>query len=299
MATYNGEKFIIDTINSIRSQTFSDFECVIVDDHSTDNTANIVSDICKEDKRFKLFVNITNPDFPYADAHNMSYRLGQGELLFRFDQDDIMHPDFLEKMIKYMDENKDVTAASCFIHRTEFNNETNSWEVNDIVNSYVREYIDLFSQYPDFYFWKAACQGLWQIWNNNASVIRKEFLENNKDVKFIYPSSGDYCFWLNVIRKNGKLRINEEFLVDYKNYDESTWHDKSNAYNNLNDPIAQYYVAYLRYKCFLRYPKSLVIDGASIENIQQIFLNTVRYFRDKLKGSNKWNEIEDYYKYEC
>ena len=54
LATHNGEKFIYETLKSIQNQTYTDFEVIIVDDYSTDETVNIIIEsFVKKDKRFK------------------------------------------------------------------------------------------------------------------------------------------------------------------------------------------------------------------------------------------------------
>ena len=100
IALYNKEKSIYRTLESIKNQTYKNFECVIVDDHSTDNGPNIVYNcFCKNDTRFKLMMNITNEQ--YVDAHNLSYKFCSGKYLFRIDADDIIYPDYLEFNIKF------------------------------------------------------------------------------------------------------------------------------------------------------------------------------------------------------
>ena len=60
MPVYNAEKFLAESINSILSQTYSDFELLILDDASTDNSLKIIRTHAKEDKRIKILVNKTN-----------------------------------------------------------------------------------------------------------------------------------------------------------------------------------------------------------------------------------------------
>ena len=57
MPVYNADKFLAESINSILSQTYSDFEMLILDDASTDNSLKIIKAYAKEDKRIKILVN--------------------------------------------------------------------------------------------------------------------------------------------------------------------------------------------------------------------------------------------------
>ena len=60
MPVYNADKFLAESINSILSQTYSDFEMLILDDASTDNSLKIIKAYAKEDKRIKILVNKNN-----------------------------------------------------------------------------------------------------------------------------------------------------------------------------------------------------------------------------------------------
>ena len=60
MPVYNAGKFLDESINSILSQTYSDFELLILDDASTDNSLKIIKNYAKKDKRIKVLTNKTN-----------------------------------------------------------------------------------------------------------------------------------------------------------------------------------------------------------------------------------------------
>lgn len=96
---YNGQKFIKETIDSVLSQSFKDFEIVVVDNQSTDNTRSIVKSY--SDPRVKLFVNETNigmiPNWNKAMEH------ATGKYLKILPADDFIYPGCLEKQIKIMD----------------------------------------------------------------------------------------------------------------------------------------------------------------------------------------------------
>lgn len=103
---YNVEKYIIETIESIISQTFTDFEFIILDDNSSDNTFIIASEYAKRDSRIKVYKNEIN--LGIAGNRNKLIDLAQGEYIAWQDSDDISLPDRLEKQVMLLDNNKDV-----------------------------------------------------------------------------------------------------------------------------------------------------------------------------------------------
>ena len=93
---YNAENYIFQTIESILAQTFVDFECIVIDDGSTDDTLGVVKAF--NDSRIKI-VSQKNSGGP-AGPRNVGIKNAQGKYIFIFDSDDIMHP---EKVASYVD----------------------------------------------------------------------------------------------------------------------------------------------------------------------------------------------------
>ena len=91
MTSYNAEEYIADAVKSILAQTESDFECVIIDDGSTDDTVRIVKQI--RDPRIRL---IEAGRIGLARALNLGVRESRGEFIARHDADDLSHPRRLE-----------------------------------------------------------------------------------------------------------------------------------------------------------------------------------------------------------
>lgn len=94
MATYNGEKYIKEQIDSILNQTIQDFELVICDDCSTDGTIRILQEYAENDKRFHIYQNEENLGF--KKNFEKAITLCQGEYIALSDQDDIWMPNHLE-----------------------------------------------------------------------------------------------------------------------------------------------------------------------------------------------------------
>ncbi|MBQ1928190.1 MAG: glycosyltransferase family 2 protein [Clostridia bacterium] len=102
--SYNSEKYIKQTIDSVRAQTYTDFEMLIVDDCSTDRTCEIVEAIAKEDSRVKLIRQEQNGGA--ALARNRALENSTGRFIAYLDADDIWMPEKLARQVEFMCENK-------------------------------------------------------------------------------------------------------------------------------------------------------------------------------------------------
>ena len=121
---YNAEKFIKDTAASIKAQTYDNYEVLMVDDGSTDNTVSVMQEI--EDKRFKI---LKSDGKSAAAARNTGIKAANGRYIAFIDADDLWDPEKLSKQIKFMTENE---AAFSFTGY-EFADE-NGVSVNKIVS---------------------------------------------------------------------------------------------------------------------------------------------------------------------
>ena len=99
MPAYNASDFIREAVDSILAQTFGDFELIILNDGSTDDTQAIVESY--EDERIRL-VNKANSGV--ASTLNEGLKLAKGEFIWRHDADDISLPQKLERQIQFMEE---------------------------------------------------------------------------------------------------------------------------------------------------------------------------------------------------
>ena len=103
---YNVENYIKDTIDGILFQSFSDFEFIILDDNSKDNTFKIAKEYEAKDSRVKVFQNEDN--LGIAGNRNKLISLASGEYIAWQDADDVSFYDRLEKQVKILDEDNSV-----------------------------------------------------------------------------------------------------------------------------------------------------------------------------------------------
>lgn len=100
MTTYNGEKYLREQLDSILNQTYSDFELIICDDCSKDNTRTILSDYAAKDSRIKIFMNEENLGFKKNFEKAIS--LCSGEYIALSDQDDIWLENHLDVLVNIL-----------------------------------------------------------------------------------------------------------------------------------------------------------------------------------------------------
>lgn len=96
VATYNSDKTLKETLQSIHSQLFQDWECIVVDGKSKDRTIEIVEEFEKIDLRFR---HISEPDNGIYDAFNKGWRLAKGEWIYYLGSSDLLLPEGLEKLM--------------------------------------------------------------------------------------------------------------------------------------------------------------------------------------------------------
>ena len=96
LPTYNGEKYIKESIESILSQTLTDWELIIVNDCSKDTTASIISEYASEDDRIKIITNEQNQKLP--ESLNIGFRQACGEYLTWTSDDNMYKPQALKTM---------------------------------------------------------------------------------------------------------------------------------------------------------------------------------------------------------
>ena len=99
--TYNRANLILETLNSVKLQSYQNWECIIVDDGSTDTSEEVITAFCRMDERFKYYKRPENKPKGANSCRNLGFEYSKGDLINWFDSDDVMFEDFLEKKIKF------------------------------------------------------------------------------------------------------------------------------------------------------------------------------------------------------
>ncbi len=112
MPVYNAEKYLKQSIESILNQTYKEFEFIIIDDGSTDNSLNILKKYAEVDERIKI---ITRENKGLVHTLNEGIRKSEGKYVARMDADDICNPKRFEKEMEFLIENEEYGVVASFV----------------------------------------------------------------------------------------------------------------------------------------------------------------------------------------
>jgi glycosyltransferase involved in cell wall biosynthesis len=102
---YNQAQYLPETLQSVLDQTYTNWECVIVNDGSPDNTEEVALEWTKKDQRFKYFKKLNGG---LADARNYGIKASSGEYILPLDSDDLIAATYLEKAVTVFESHEDI-----------------------------------------------------------------------------------------------------------------------------------------------------------------------------------------------
>ena len=111
MPTYNGQKYIKDAIDSVLAQSYQNWELIIVNDCSQDNTLKIINEYAQKDSRIKIINNDVNKKLPAS--LNIGFEAVKGEYYTWTSDDNMYKPDALKYMANFLDNNPQTDLISC------------------------------------------------------------------------------------------------------------------------------------------------------------------------------------------
>ncbi|MBS4041260.1 MAG: glycosyltransferase family 2 protein [Flavobacteriales bacterium] len=223
MATYNRAHLIPETLVSIQNQTYPHWECLIVDDGSTDNTKEIVEQFCIKDSRFLYRLKDTTK---YKKGLSGTRNFGldwaeerKADYIQLFDDDDIMHPQKLELQIKPLLEKSDISFTICqYKHFKPFIDLK-----FDLVDVGMDCNISSQNLLKDFYHYKILINSLGPLWR--ASTL----LAFRFDEELLYGEERDLYLKI-FLNSNIKFSPINYVLFYYRKHEYSNTKNRYNAF---------------------------------------------------------------------
>ena len=197
MSVYNGEKYLVQAIDSILNQTYQNFEFIIIEDCSTDNSLDILEEYAKKDSRIKIIKKEKNIGIKgFIENLNLGISIAKGKYIARMDQDDVSLPERFQKQVDFLENNPEITLVGAQLNLINEQNKITGEAIaalqhRDIVKR-ITSQIQLF--HPVIMFRK------------DQNIQYRE--------KFIYCE--DYDLYLNLITQGKKLANINEKLLHYR-----------------------------------------------------------------------------------
>lgn len=265
--TYNRANLIGETLVSIQNQTYQNWECIVVDDGSTDNLEEVIKGFSKADNRIQYFKKPSHlPKGPSA-ARNYGFEQSKGEYINFFDSDDLMHPQKLEidlKNIQSGDYDFTISQSKFFNENGESTKEfwNNELWSNDPINDFIIKKIG---------------------WSPNAPLWKKETLiHHNLRFPEDLITGDDFIFHIDAMKKLLTPYINQDTLTKQREHD--------NRLNELNNKS--------RYK--LKIAHSLLTDKSldlNEKTIKSLVKMGMRQLSNSLKNKSLKNGISYSFKF--
>ncbi|KRN88435.1 glycosyltransferase family 2 protein [Ligilactobacillus ceti] len=197
MPTYNSGKYIKETIESVKQQTYTNWEIIIVDDKSTDNTKEIIKNYVDG---IKIKYYCLSENSGAAVARTKAMDLAEGEYMAFLDSDDLWEPDKLEKQLQFMHENDVAFSATGYEQVDEFGDRLDKKILPPIKTDYNRMLLDC-PVGNSAVMYNVAKMGKFKVPN-----IRKR---------------NDDALWLQMLKKESYIYGMDDVLMQYRVRDNS------------------------------------------------------------------------------
>jgi teichuronic acid biosynthesis glycosyltransferase TuaG len=191
---YNAGRFVNQTIESVLAQTYEDWEMIIVDDGSKDDSAAIIGEYVKKDRRIQLF---SQQNGGSAAARNNGIRRAKGQYIALLDADDLWEPVFLESQLALMNK-----YNACLVYGSHKRIDESSVEC-------MRPYIAPGKVTYESLLKTCSISCLTALYNTEefGKMYLREDLKSLRD---------DFAFWLEILKKCKVAYGNKEVIASYR-----------------------------------------------------------------------------------
>ena len=196
LCVFNGERYLEEALDSIAGQTYSHWECIIIDDCSTDKTSEILAKYAQKDQRFRVFRNEKNLRLP--SSLNRGLNFVKGEYVLRMDADDISRPDRMEKQVAFMQQHPEIAVAGSKVFL---------WREGETVARLDLRRTDMPSVQSRFIFFNPIV---------HPSIIARTQLIKSIGYDPAFTCTEDLNLWVQMLCKGMKIAILDDYLLLYR-----------------------------------------------------------------------------------
>ncbi len=247
---FNREKIVIETLDSILNQNYPFWECIIVDDYSSDRSFEMVNEYSKIDSRFKVFKRpLSSPKGP-SSCRNFGFQISKGNFIQFFDSDDIMHEDHLLKKIRVI-QNNDFVVCKIREFLSDFS------EMN-----FKEEYPDIVKIDPVF---ESFATGEFYMLMMFAPLWKKSSISPFMPIREDMHILEDHELYARILHENNKYAVINEELIYYRIGESSLL---NSFYSNIKFGLVSYFEAK---KTVLKLSSSTKIKHSILKSTLSLF----------------------------
>lgn len=192
---YNQAEYLAETLDSVLTQTYRNWECVIVNDGSPDDTEMVAKDFIAKDGRFKY---VWKENGGLSSARNTGISISEGEFILPLDADDLIAPTYIEKAVGFFSQYPETKLVYCKADL--FGKENGYWDLGEY-------------EYEKFIWFNCIfCTAMFRRVDYN--------LTNGYNVNMIHGLE-DWDFWLTLLKKGDLVHRIDEVLFHYRIKEES------------------------------------------------------------------------------
>lgn len=251
---YNHERFLTERLESIFAQTYKNYEIIILDDKSTDNSVKLIESYSSNPAVTHIVYNTENSGSPFIQWEK-GFKIAAGDFIWIAESDDKCEPDFLQTLISLYNHNPECVLLFCESCRIDENGENNGvFSIQKGMppfvlpgKQFIREYLKI--------------QNI--IINASSAIFKKSALSQVGDSYMSYRGCGDWVFWSEIAELGDVLYCNRP-LNYYRVYNSNTTESLKKTGTGV---IETYQVIRLFYKrgyysglSFIRRKLSIMMD---------------------------------------
>lgn len=240
---YNAGNFIVEAIESIRNQTYQNWELICVNDFSTDNTQDILNNYQKIDSRIKVYKNTKRKGIGFS--LNLGLQYANGQLIARMDADDISLPDRISKQMEFLTKNRQAVACGGQVAMIDDKGEIFAYKHFPTDSAVLYEMI----------------MKLIPIQHPTIMVRSKIFKDYKYNTDLATAEDVDMIFYL---LSKGKISNLEDIIYKYRK------HNNSNSYKNIKRTFYTTFLA--RFDAIRKYGYRPSLKGVTISVLELIIV---------------------------
>lgn len=250
---YNHARYIDKRIQSILCQTYKNYEVIILDDCSTDNSVEKINKYRTDSRISTIIVNENNTGVPFKQWHK-GMQLAKGSLIWIAESDDLCEPNFLESLVKAI--NKDDKCVLAFCKMIAFTDEGVKW---------VRTPTNLKEGFYKSRYFISNFLALRNSIVNASGVVFKKEMALKVDSQYLrFKGVGDWMFWVE-LAECGSIAYIDDGLSYFRQHANNMTKSNVLTGNNLYDTkqVVEYILSkgYIDRRKYINYKEHIIING--------------------------------------